>query len=78
MSEKLGKRDIEKALRSAGYSISESKKFIGRLPRVWFDNSGHVIPGAIEKSADESEFKAASGPVDCIASLLSRAQNYVR
>jgi len=75
MSEKLGKRDIEKALRSAGYSISESKKFIGRLPRVWFDSYGLLIPGAIER---DNETEAASGPVDCIASLLSRASAYVR
>ena len=76
MSEQLGKRTIERACRTAGYSISEAKAFVGRLPRAWFDNSGHVIPGVLEKYYDTEI--AASGPVDRVASLLKRAEVYVR
>ena len=58
MAQELSKRSIEKTLRTVGYTITDAKKFVGRLPSHWFDSSGMVIEGAIEADSVEN------GPVE--------------
>lgn len=64
----LTKRDIERAVRSAGYSVRKAKAFVGRLPSHWFNKKGGVIEGAIERDADKRDSEEI-GPVE---KLLAR------
>jgi len=63
-----GKREIEGALKSCGYSVRDAKRFVSRLPSRWFDRTGEIIPGAIERD-DENK----PGPVE---TLLARSRQF--